>query len=95
MNCELGATFEPEFFSHRAVWNAPESRVEMHLASRINQSLIVAGRCYDFAEGETIHTENSRKYTLDTFAALALRAGWRVEKNWQSTDPAYAVVLLA
>jgi dimethylhistidine N-methyltransferase len=94
MNRELGATFEPEFFSHLAVWNAPKSRVEMHLVSRMNQSLIVAGRCYDFAEGETIHTENSRKYTLMQFAALAARAGWQLERSWASSDPAYAVVLL-
>ena len=94
MNRELGATFEPEFFAHLAVWNAHKSRIEMHLASRMNQSLIVAGRCYDFAEGETIHTENSRKYTLDQFAGLAARAGWRMERTWQSADPAYAVVLL-
>ena len=94
MNRELGATFEPEFFSHLAVWNARESRIEMHLVSRMNQRLIVAGRCYDFAEGETIHTENSRKYRLKEFAALAARAGWRMERNWQSADPAYAIVLL-
>jgi uncharacterized SAM-dependent methyltransferase len=94
MNRELGATFEPEFFSHLAVWNAQKSRIEMHLVSRMNQSLIVAGRCYDFAEGETIHTENSRKYRLTQFAALAARAGWRMERSWQSPDPAYAVVLL-
>jgi dimethylhistidine N-methyltransferase len=94
MNRELGATFEPEFFSHLAVWNAQTSRIEMHLVSRMNQSLIVGGRCYDFAEGETIHTENSRKYTLKQFAALAARAGWRMERSWQSADPAYAVVLL-
>ncbi|HEX3429670.1 MAG TPA: ergothioneine biosynthesis protein EgtB [Rhizomicrobium sp.] len=94
MNRELGATFEPEFFSHLALWNARESRIEMHLVSRMNQSLIVAGRCYDFAEGETIHTENSRKYTLKEFEKLAARAGWRVERSWQSAEPAYALVLL-
>ena len=94
MNRELGATFEPEFFSHLAVWNAQKSRIEMHLMSRMNQSLIVAGRCYDFSEGETIHTENSRKYTLPGFAALAARASWRMERSWQSADPAYAIVLL-
>jgi dimethylhistidine N-methyltransferase len=94
MNRELSATFEPEFFSHRAIWNAPESRIEMHLVSRMSQSVIVAGRCYDFAEGETIHTENSRKYTVRQFAALAARAGWRMERSWQSTNPAYGVVLL-
>jgi dimethylhistidine N-methyltransferase len=94
MNRELGATFEPEFFAHLAIWNARKSRVEMHLMSRMSQSLIVAGRSFDFAEGETIHTENSRKYTVEEFAALAARGGWRTERSWQSADPAYAIVLL-
>jgi dimethylhistidine N-methyltransferase len=94
MNRELGATFEPEFFSHLALWNAHKSRIEMHLVSRMKQSLLVGGRCFEFAQGETIHTENSRKYTLDQFAALAERAGWRMERSWQSAEPAYAVVLL-
>jgi uncharacterized SAM-dependent methyltransferase len=60
----------------------------------MKQSLLVGGRCFEFAQGETIHTENSRKYTLDQFAALAERAGWRMERSWQSAEPAYAVVLL-
>jgi uncharacterized SAM-dependent methyltransferase len=60
----------------------------------MKQSLVVGGRCFDFAQGETIHTENSRKYTLNQFSALAGRAGWRVERSWQSAKPAYAVVLL-
>jgi len=94
MNRELGATFEPEFFSHLAIWNVQRSRIEMHLVSRMSQSLVVAGRCYEFAEGETIHTESSRKYTLDGFAAIAARAGWRIERTWQSAEPAYGVVLL-
>jgi dimethylhistidine N-methyltransferase len=94
INRELGATFEPEFFAHLAIWNAQKSRVEMHLMSRMSQSLLVAGRSFDFAEGETIHTENSRKYTLKEFTALAARGGWQTERSWQSADPAYAIVLL-
>ncbi|HEY6578475.1 MAG TPA: ergothioneine biosynthesis protein EgtB [Rhizomicrobium sp.] len=94
MNRELGATFETAEFAHRAIWNAPESRIEMHLVSRRAQSAVVGGRCFDFSAGETIHTENSRKYTLRQFSALAARAGWSLERSWSNGDPAYAVVLL-
>ncbi|MGH6876086.1 MAG: L-histidine N(alpha)-methyltransferase, partial [Rhizomicrobium sp.] len=94
MNRELGASFDAREFRHRAIWNAPESRIEMHLVSQCAGSVVVGGRCFDFATGETIHTENSRKYTLRQFSALAARAGWSIERSWSNADPAYAVVLL-
>ncbi|HEX4160321.1 MAG TPA: ergothioneine biosynthesis protein EgtB [Rhizomicrobium sp.] len=94
INRELGASFDLSAFAHRAVWNATESRIEMHLVSARDQSVMVRGRCFDFAAGETIHTENSRKYTLKQFAAIAARAGWSVERSWSSTDPSFGIVLL-
>jgi dimethylhistidine N-methyltransferase len=94
INRELGASFDPELFAHRAIWNAPESRIEMHLVSERDQSVAVRGRCFDFAKGETIHTENSRKYTLKQFAAIAARAGWSLERSWSSSDPSFGAVLL-
>jgi dimethylhistidine N-methyltransferase len=94
INRELGANFDPESFAHRAIWNAEQSRIEMHLMSKRDQSVIVRGRCFDFAAGETIHTENSRKYTLKQFAAIASRAGWSMERSWSSADPAFGIVLL-
>ena len=54
----------------------------------------VAGRAFRFAAGETLHTENSYKFTLQGFAGLAERAGWRLEREWASAHPAFAVVLL-
>jgi dimethylhistidine N-methyltransferase len=94
MNRELGAGFDPDGFAHRAIWNAAQSRIEMHLVAGQGHSVVVGGRCFDFAAGETIHTENSRKYTLKDFAALAGRAGWSLERSWSSEAPAYALVLL-
>ena len=93
-NRELGADFDLDAFSHRAVWNARESRIEMHLVSRKPQTVRLGGRTFRFAEGETIHTENSYKFTLEGFSALAAEAGWRVERGWRSSDPAFGVVLL-
>jgi L-histidine N-alpha-methyltransferase len=94
-NRELGADFDLAAFDHRAFWNAALGRVEMHLVSRRDQVAHVAGRAIPFAKGETIHTENSHKYTLESFEALAHGAGWRVLRHWASPEPAFAVFLLA
>ncbi|MDB5643032.1 MAG: egtD [Hyphomicrobiales bacterium] len=85
INRELDGTFDLRGFRHEAVWNAPDSRIEMHLVSRRAQEASAAGRTFRFAEGERIHTENSCKYDLDAFARLAGQAGWRVSRVW--TDP--------
>jgi len=94
INRELGGDIDLATFAHRAVWNAAESRMEMHLVSRADQSFHVAGRTITMAAGETIHTENSYKFTIESFTALADRAGWRVGAQWVSRDPAFAVFLL-
>lgn len=93
MNRELGADFDLEAFDHKAVWNAAKSRIEMHLVSTRDQEVHVAGRAFAFAAGETLHTENSYKFTIEDFAEQAARAGWRLEREW-TTTPAFAVVLL-
>lgn len=85
INRELGANFVIEAFQHQARWNDAESAIEMHLLSRCTQSVSLAGRSFDFAAGETIHTESSRKYSLERFAGLAGDNGWDVAKLW--TDP--------
>ena len=78
INRELDGDIDLAGFGHRAVWNAAESRMEMHLVARSDQSFSVAGRRFSLRAGETIHSENSYKFTLDGFAQLADRAGWRV-----------------
>jgi dimethylhistidine N-methyltransferase len=93
INRELGGDFDLTAFSHRAIWNEAESRIEMHLVSRKSQSVTVAGRVFNFAAGETIHTENSHKYRPEAFAALAAVAGWRVEEQWISPSPSFGVFL--
>jgi len=95
LNREAGAGFDPTAFAHRAVWNATDGRIEMHLESLRAQSVQVAGETIRFAAGETIHTENSYKHTLPGFGALAEAAGWTTEQVW--TDPAglFSLHLLA
>lgn len=95
VNAVLGCRFDPARFAHRAFYNAPQSRVEMHLVSRVGQTVQVCGRSFDFAAGESIHTENSCKYSLAGFQQLARRAGFRPGPAW--TDPRgwFAVQYLA
>jgi len=94
INRELGGDFDLDAFAHRAVWNAAESRIEMHLVSLKDQVAHVAGQAFQFAEGETIHTENSYKFTIERLATLASEAGWKLERRWVSRDPAFGMVLL-
>ena len=84
-NRELGATFAIDQFAHSAFYNAPLQRIEMHLVSRCRQQVTLGGRTYEFAEGETLHTENSYKFTVEGLQALATRAGFRAGPVW--TDP--------
>lgn len=87
INRELGADFEPARFRHRAVYRPDLGRVEMHLVSLDDQTVTVpaAGLTARFARGETIHTENSHKYTPEALASLAARGGFVEERSW--TDP--------
>jgi uncharacterized SAM-dependent methyltransferase len=54
----------------------------------------VCGQSFSFETGEGLHTENSYKFTVAGFADLARGAGWRLEREWVSAHPAFAVVLL-
>jgi L-histidine Nalpha-methyltransferase len=85
INRELGADFDLQSFRHHAFYDGVLRRIEMHLVSRRPQQVRVAGRSIQFRSGETIHTENSYKYTLSSFTALARRAGWSPAAAW--TDP--------
>lgn len=84
-NRELGARFDPNQFAHSAFYNAPLHRIEMHLMSLSRQSVTLAGQTFEFAAGETLHTENSYKFTVDSLRALARQAGFTPGPVW--TDP--------
>lgn len=85
INRELDGDFRLERFAHDARWNAAASGIEMHLVSLVAQTVVVDGQCFDFEAGESIHTETSRKYDVDTFSALVESTGWYIEEMW--TDP--------
>lgn len=82
INRELGADFDLERFVHYAFYNAPLGRVEMHLVSLARQTARIGRHRFDFDVGESIHTENSHKYSVEDFRALAREAGFAGEKVW-------------
>jgi len=82
INRELRGTFRLNTFEHHAFYNRERHRVEMHLASLKRQKVKVAGETIDFRTGETIHTENSYKYSVESLSALARGVGWLPVGTW-------------
>jgi len=91
INRELNGDFDLSTFHHEARWNAELSRIEMHLVSRVDQIVNAAGHSYAFKMGETLHTENSHKFTTESLSALAAQAGWTVFAAWVSDAPQFAI----
>lgn len=83
---ELDSDIQPQCFTHRAFFNSRQSRVEMHLLSTRAQRVRIEDRVFQFAPGESLHTENSYKYSIDGFQALAEGSGYQAVAVW--TDPA-------
>ncbi|MGV3724462.1 MAG: L-histidine N(alpha)-methyltransferase [Actinomycetota bacterium] len=94
INRELGADFHIPSFRHRAFYNQALARVEMHLVSERAQRVHIAGRSYDFAAGESIHTESSHKYSPGQVHALAAQTRFTVERAWQDEQSYFSVNLL-
>ena len=90
-NRELGANFDIGAFAHYAPYDPVAQRIEMHLISLADQRVDVAGETIVFAQGETIHTENSHKYTLDGFRALAMGAGFVPRAMWCDPDKLFSL----
>jgi len=85
INRELDADFDLSAFTHRAFYDQPKGRIEMHLESLAEQSVQLGGRVISFRKGETIHTENSYKYSVEGVRALAAAGGFETAHVW--TDP--------
>jgi dimethylhistidine N-methyltransferase len=94
LNREARANFDLRCFRHEAVWNDELSRIEMHLVSRQDQVVTLAGQKITFAEGESIHTENSYKFTRHTIAAIASAAGWEPCREWADPEDLFGIFLL-
>ncbi len=94
LNREAGADFDLSAFRHKAVWNDAAQRVEMHLESLRAQQVRIAGQHITFAAGETIHTENSHKFSPETLSDMASRADWDISGILTDPDDLFAVAVL-
>jgi uncharacterized SAM-dependent methyltransferase len=96
INRELGGNFDVDAFGHRAVWNAHESRVEMHLVSRHHQRVCIPSARVDVTmnAGDTIWTESSYKYEPDEFEVLLERTGFRPVERWLASEERFLLTLV-
>ncbi|WP_370156224.1 L-histidine N(alpha)-methyltransferase [Ferrovibrio sp.] len=88
---ELDSDIDPGRFDHYAFYEPRRQRIEMHLVSRVAQTVRIGRARHRFAAGESIHTENSCKYTLDGFRDLARRAGLRPAQAWCDPDALFSI----
>jgi dimethylhistidine N-methyltransferase len=91
INVELGADFDLDAYHHQAHFNDEQSRIEMHLVSRQDHRVHIDGQTFHFAEGESIHTESSYKYSIESFQALARAAGFAPERFWTDERALFSV----
>jgi dimethylhistidine N-methyltransferase len=91
INRELGADFDLRSFSHYAFYNAALGRIEMHLVSLEKQVVKISRNRFRFERGESIHTENSCKYSIDEFRELAAAAGFEGKKSWSDRGGLFAL----
>jgi len=91
INRELGADFDPRRWRHYAFYNPAQGRIEMHLVALAAQRVRLGSHRWRFAAGETIHTENSYKYSLDGFRELAAKAGFRSARVWTDRGGLFAL----
>ena len=94
-NRELGCAFDLDAFAHYAFYDPREQRIEMHLVSRRRQEVVVCGERFVFDEGQTLHTENSCKYTVEGFRRLARGAGFEPQATWVDEARLFSVHWLA
>jgi L-histidine N-alpha-methyltransferase len=93
INAELGGDIPVEAFRHRAIWNDPMSRIEMHLEAVRDVSFTVSGQPFSFVRGATIHTENSHKYGYRDSRLLLRAAGWGVIEEWVDEKEWFSLLL--
>jgi len=91
INRVLDVSFDLDAFDHHAFYNNEEGRIEMHLISRRDQSVRIGGQTITFHEGEHIHTENSYKYDVVEFQALATKAGFEPVQVWMDSEQLFSV----
>lgn len=96
INRELDADFDLDLFHHQIIWNERDQAIEMHLRSQGNQQVYMKSLdlYITFREGETIHTESSHKYTLDSLANICKMAGLTLQRSWTDENAWFAMNLI-
>ena len=94
INDELGGNFNLDTFEHVARYNENKGRIEMHLKSTTEQTVLINKELFEFLAGETIHTENCYKFTKESFTAMSSKAGLYPVKTWTDDQNLFAVMLL-
>lgn len=93
INRELGGNIPVDALRHLARWNDDFARIEMHLQATRNIAFTVAGHDFKLDEGETIHTENSHKFTRRSANTLLLAGGWAPKKRWTDEQGRFSLIL--
>ncbi|WP_442679395.1 L-histidine N(alpha)-methyltransferase [Sphingomonas sp. ASY06-1R] len=93
INRELDGDIPLDAFKHRAIWNDTWSRIEMHLAATRDVSFMIAGRHFEMGADETIHTENSHKYTPRSARQLLAAGGWTPLREWSDDKDMFSLIL--
>ena len=94
LNRDYNSDFDLTKFKHRAFYNEEAGRVEMHLVSIANQMVSLGGDIFKFKKGETIHTENSYKYSRKSFSSLVQAADFAIEAFFTDTETYFAVAVI-
>jgi len=90
-NRELDADFDLDAFAHYAPYNPVAQRIEMYLVSLKRQCVTIGDERFDFAAGEAIHTEDSHKYTIESFREMAVKAGFKPRAVWTDEERLFAI----
>lgn len=88
---DLNASFDTAQFEHQVTYDEALGRIDLHLVSKVHQTVSLLGNEITFDEGERIHTEHSHKYDIEGFQELARRAGWAPNRFWTDSDELFCV----
>lgn len=91
INAIVGTTFDADHFSHQSFYNEEKYRIEMHLVSKVDQVVELGDTTLNFVQGETIHTENSYKYTPESFQKIVQSAGFAIRSSWTDEEQLFSV----
>ena len=94
INNELKGNFNLNNWKHKAIYNENIGRIEMHLVSSCEQKVTIDNNVFNFFEGESIHTENSYKYTIEEFQEMGINAGFEVDSVWVDENELFSIHLL-